>query len=118
SIRYVTSARTAHAPWNSTPATTTRPPGIGPMAARSQRSRGWSAVPGEWQACRSTQRLGSQRSNVRTSRGDLRPRAGELTVQKIDQGGGDSFRLSTAAQPKSQLQSDDSKTLRSTPKTR
>src|SRR5262249_29436696 len=38
SMRYVTSASTAHAPWNSTPATTTRPPGIGPMAARSQRS--------------------------------------------------------------------------------
>src|SRR5262245_65048598 len=38
SMRYVTSARTAHAPWNSTPATTTSPPGIGPMAARSQRS--------------------------------------------------------------------------------
>src|SRR5262249_21796985 len=38
SMRYVTSASTAHAPWNSTPATTTSPPGIGPMAARSQRS--------------------------------------------------------------------------------
>jgi hypothetical protein len=38
SMRYVTSANTAHPPWNSTPAATTRPPGIGPMAARSQRS--------------------------------------------------------------------------------
>src|SRR6516225_3555707 len=49
SMRYVTSANTAHAPWNSTPATTTRPPGMGPMAARSQRSArvasgvGWMA---------------------------------------------------------------------------
>jgi len=49
SMRYVTSASTAHAPWNSTPATTTRPPGIGPMAARCQRSArvvsdaGWMA---------------------------------------------------------------------------
>src|SRR5262245_2328772 len=38
SMRYVTSASTAHAPWNNTPATTTRLPGIGPIAARSQRS--------------------------------------------------------------------------------
>ena len=38
SMRYVTSANTAHPPWNNTPAATTRPPGIGPMAARSQRS--------------------------------------------------------------------------------
>ena len=28
-MRYVTSASTAHPPWNSTPAATTRPPGIG-----------------------------------------------------------------------------------------
>src|SRR5262245_8340881 len=36
--------------------------------------RGWSAVPGEWQACRSTQRLGSQRSKRMCGEADDRSR--------------------------------------------
>ena len=41
SMRYVTSANTAHPPWNSTPAATTRPPGIGPMAHAPKGRQGW-----------------------------------------------------------------------------
>ena len=49
SMRSVTNANTAQPPWKSTPAATTTPPGIGPMAARSQSSArvasgaGWMA---------------------------------------------------------------------------
>ena len=49
SVRRVMSANTAQPPWKRTPAAITKPPGIGPMAARSQSSArvvsgsGWMA---------------------------------------------------------------------------